>query len=122
MSSPNKAHLKKWVEALRSGQYAQGKGTMRSGNSYCCLGVAMEVAFDNGCPMPENPNWGITSTMPFSVLDWYGFPTSWGYTDPELRSPDGARREPASVLNDQGVPFQEIADRIVYTFDLEAED
>lgn len=35
----------KWVAALRSGKYKQGKGVLRGhSNAYCCLGVLCEVA------------------------------------------------------------------------------
>lgn len=34
---------KKWVDALRSGEYAQGKSYLRSRHSYCCLGVLADV-------------------------------------------------------------------------------
>lgn len=30
----------KWVRALRSGKYRQGKHQLKYGKSYCCLGVA----------------------------------------------------------------------------------
>lgn len=34
----------KWVAALRSGEYKQGKGKLRTrGNTYCCLGVACAI-------------------------------------------------------------------------------
>jgi hypothetical protein len=34
------ADLKRgWVKALRSGGYTQGRGRLKSGNTYCCLGV-----------------------------------------------------------------------------------
>lgn len=33
-----------WVKALRSGEYAQGKGTLQFGSSFCCMGVLCEVA------------------------------------------------------------------------------
>lgn len=33
----------KWVEALRSGEYKQGRGSLCKGDSYCCLGVLCEV-------------------------------------------------------------------------------
>ena len=37
-----------WVEALRSGKYKQGKGRLRDGDTYCCLGVLCDlVAADN---------------------------------------------------------------------------
>lgn len=49
-----------WIEALRSGKYRQGKGTLRqrvrNGEGYlmpdvvehCCLGVLCEIAFEQG--------------------------------------------------------------------------
>lgn len=43
----------KWLPALRSGKYKQGKGRLQYGNQhgsfYCCLGVAKEV-----CGVPAN--------------------------------------------------------------------
>jgi hypothetical protein len=37
----------KWVEALRSGNYEQGEGTLKNisddGYEYCCLGVLCEI-------------------------------------------------------------------------------
>jgi hypothetical protein len=37
--------IKKWVAALRSGEYKQGKGTLHNttDNTYCCLGVLGRV-------------------------------------------------------------------------------
>lgn len=45
-----KPEIKKmWVEALRSGKYAQGKGRLRgNGNNYCCLGVLCDLAVNDG--------------------------------------------------------------------------
>lgn len=40
----NKQLRDAWVAALRSGQYKQGVGTLRKGDTYCCLGVLCEVA------------------------------------------------------------------------------
>lgn len=34
----------KWVEALRSGKYKQGRSALRIDDTYCCLGVLCEVA------------------------------------------------------------------------------
>ncbi len=34
----------KWVAALRSGEYPQGKGCLKNEDGYCCLGVAYKVA------------------------------------------------------------------------------
>lgn len=35
----NIGQLKKWIAALDSGEYKQGKGHLQSGDSYCCLAV-----------------------------------------------------------------------------------
>ena len=41
-----------WLEALRSGEFDQGEGVLAyigpKGTSYCCLGVACEVAIKHG--------------------------------------------------------------------------
>lgn len=38
---------RKWIKALRSGKYRQGRGALKRGNqygtSYCCLGVAEDA-------------------------------------------------------------------------------
>lgn len=33
-----------WVEALRSGNYKQGKYRLKSGNSFCALGVLCDIS------------------------------------------------------------------------------
>lgn len=99
-----KERVKLWVEALRSGNFRQGRGYMRieheySSASYCCLGVAMEVAYANGCPRNAYANWGKTSLMPEEVRDWYGgFPNTYA--------------EELATMNDAGLSFREIANRI----------
>jgi len=35
-----KAFTAKWLKALRSGDYEQGKSALYNDNKYCCLGVA----------------------------------------------------------------------------------
>ncbi len=32
-----------WLEALESGEYAKGKGRLRYGEAYCCLGVLCDL-------------------------------------------------------------------------------
>ena len=41
-------NAKKWVKALRSGKYKQGIGQLRSGEKFCCLGVACDLAVKAG--------------------------------------------------------------------------
>jgi hypothetical protein len=33
----------KWIAALRSGEYAQGRYALRDGDHFCCLGVLCDV-------------------------------------------------------------------------------
>lgn len=39
---------KLWIAALRSGKYKQGKGSLKEGNKYCCLGVLCDLAIKDG--------------------------------------------------------------------------
>lgn len=39
----NKALAMKWVKALRSGKYKQGKTFLKKGDKYCCLGVLCDI-------------------------------------------------------------------------------
>jgi hypothetical protein len=43
----NKELIKRWVEALRSGKYQQGRLSLRNiSNQFCCLGVLCDIAKD----------------------------------------------------------------------------
>ena len=33
----------KWINALRSGEYEQGRKSLRDRNKYCCLGVLCDL-------------------------------------------------------------------------------
>jgi len=48
--------VKKWVKALRSGKYKQGRYCLRQDDEYCCLGVLCEVAGLKGRKMPSALN------------------------------------------------------------------
>ena len=37
------ALINEWITALRSGDYLQGKGALRQGDSFCCLGVLADI-------------------------------------------------------------------------------
>lgn len=52
------ARRKKWVDALRSGKFKQGRGALRSPDgSFCCLGVADEV-----CKLKDPSSYLLRST------------------------------------------------------------
>ncbi len=63
-------NAKKWVAALRSGEYEQGHNALRTENTYCCLGVACDLwAKEN------NIEWIKTSVAPhgFAIINEHQF-------------------------------------------------
>ena len=37
---------KRWIKALRSGEYEQGRGQLCKDNKFCCLGVLYDIEHD----------------------------------------------------------------------------
>ena len=85
---PNRENIRKWVDALRSGEYEQGAGALRRGwkesgdqrVAHCCLGVACEAAMGDGVPLRHH-NFdgyigsqfiGTNSVLPDVVSEWLG--------------------------------------------------
>jgi hypothetical protein len=95
----------KWLAALRSGKYEQGRGFLRSENDcYCCLGVALDLC-------------GVV----WKADSWrdgrYGTAEhgSWAYPIAPERKTLGLTLDQAhelASLNDMGKSFAEIADYI----------
>jgi hypothetical protein len=89
---PNKDRLKLWVQALRSGRFQQARDTLvvfdhsagaqnrdkRIG--HCCLGVAIEVALENGYVHEHEDTGDIwedgDGVMPKQIGEWFGIPMS----------------------------------------------
>lgn len=110
----------KWVAALRSGQFNQGMGALRRGDSYCCLGVLCHLAVEEGViPGPIagtfHPDPGMyvygadayegkAAYLPHDVVVWAGLDSA----SPRFRSPTG-ELEDLARLNDVGTPFSQIA-------------
>ena len=101
---------RKWVEALRSGEYKQKAGTLRYRDGFCCLGVLCDIS-KTGEWVKEGGDWryeGLHSsdreTLPKSLQQLVG-----------LRNVTGriSRNEGLTVMNDTtGCSFAEIADLI----------
>jgi hypothetical protein len=101
---------RRWVEALRSGQYKQGQLFLHSEDSFCCLGVLTDLY----C-LDHNIQWrkawlgsaeksfnSETERLHPKVLEWAG-----------LNSPDPiAGSFHLSQFNDNGGTFTQIADLI----------
>ena|SRR6185312_5054794 len=68
------AELKqKWIDALRSGQYEQGNGQLRTqDDKFCCLGVLCDIINPHG--------WGHYNDGTFEDKDW-GFGPDFAFSD-----------------------------------------
>jgi len=115
-------HIKQlWVDALRSGEYQQGKDFLRREGNYCCLGVLCDLYDRN----QNGPGWNETAeaymdfdaALPRGVAEWAGVTTGdevfvrGGEEFDVVITRDGCRCY-LSSLNDSGSSFSEIADLI----------
>lgn len=114
------ANRAKWVVALRSGEYVQGRALLRSADDrFCCLGVACELAaLEGAVPGFDHDSYaGSTALLPLPVVDWLGLSSTYGDLVNEIPWADSpaAPRSAAALteLNDNlGWTFDQIADLI----------
>lgn len=135
---PMKPEIKElWVEALRSGEYEQGRGRLTQWNQdgdemFCCLGVLCDIAIKNGVEVPvtdwcyEDSDWasGIPEDiagsyiyadevefLPEPVMEWAGLADAQGTY---IRIESGETQTlKLTTLNDEiGLSFADIADEI----------
>jgi hypothetical protein len=74
------ADVKKlWINALRSGEYKQGKHYLREEDRFCCLGVLCDIAIKMGIPLEANMEFSgrfvygkDTQYLPQVVQKWAG--------------------------------------------------
>ena len=114
-------NVKRWVAALRSGEYEQGRKALRSiDDKFCCLGVACELSREEldldlyyTRPDPDgNPTEvlydGSHGALPKKTMKWLGlnFPVGSFCIGPEGHN--------LACLNDDGMTFDQIADVIEY--------
>lgn len=104
-------NAKKWVKALESGEYEQGKLRLCTlGDKFdyfCCLGVAcdlyvrekgsLKVTTENKTVYYDNE----AHSLPIKVMDWLGLRTSYGDFDNNMKA--------LARFNDSGYSFKEIA-------------
>lgn len=100
----------KWVAALRSGEYQQGRERLRAANDkFCCLGVLCDIhSKETGTPwqygdIDRNVYCGKTAFLPESVADW----AELTHVGPYIQSIGSLTN-----LNDGGSTFPQIADLI----------
>jgi hypothetical protein len=107
----------RWVAALRSGEYAQGRAMLRTdGGELCCLGVLCELAVTDGVIPPASVHDGdwyygdSPTALPVAVRQWARVADS----NPRRGgAPDGLT---LAELNDGAVGSTGADDREPWTF------
>jgi hypothetical protein len=117
----------KWVAALRSGQYQQGKEWLQNDAGYCCLGVACDLAVVDGVALRlrvAEGEWGFKGVndpassvaerlLPAAVEDWLGLYDSFATTRQDVRDNDDFTYSALTEFNDNlEWDFDQIADLI----------
>lgn len=111
---------KKWLEALRGQsetKYRQGKKMLRTpANSFCCLGVLADV-IGLKWVMLDGGEWEVE---PGTRESWGSFGYPGVYLPNEILNKVGLTQvdgEHLAYLNDTGVSFNEIADKLQKHFE-----
>jgi hypothetical protein len=96
---------KRWVEALRSGEYKQGREALRTtDNEFCCLGVLCDIV---------GVEWTLGAGREYGH---YGRPQKVAYPDKRVYEACGLDDSHEGTLvkmnDDAGKTFTEIADWI----------
>ncbi len=120
-------NAKMWISALRSGDYEQGIGSLKTGNNFCCMGVACDlysksvgrgrwvnevsdslVASWFEVPGPGDPNEGGSDVfLPEVVMVWLGIENNCGrFFDSEVQGKD---YDSLVDMNDNDSTFEDIA-------------
>lgn len=102
-----------WVDALRSGDYLQGRRSLHykgHEETFCCLGVACKLAADNGVVSADDAYSdvvyaGCTVAMPPVVRNWLGLSGNLG----GYRVDGKFGFDSLAAQNDSGVSFATIA-------------
>lgn len=119
----NTSRIRKWVRALRSGEYKQGNKRLvtesrRGPDEFCCLGVAqnlyVEETGDASVWTPLGSEYGGYADLHDKVMDWYGLPSQDPRVSKRYRTIMGTHRFcHLSQCNDElDMSFDEIADLI----------
>ncbi len=118
---PNAENIGKLTAALRSGEFPQDTGLLRTPEGWCCLGVACEVyRRETGQGRWEECSVGFKFVLDSgdsrvellrAVADWYGF-RDCSVSNPILyREAPGESGRSAAGINDSGqYSFEVIAD------------
>lgn len=124
----NQHWKKKWVEALRSGKYQQGRGWLQDReNNFCCLGVLTDIVNKELNIGFWEPGFRITGT-PLMVFHPQGNEAGYAVLPPKVQqitelnssnpevehATDGVHS--IAYFNDNKLDFKSIADLIEEQF------
>jgi len=118
------ANLRKCMKDLRSGEFPQGLGALRTKRGYCCLGVICEryrreTGKGSWEPNTGDPGGAYVFRLPSGTGDTMLLPgevQKWaGLTGANPRLSKGEFIS-AATANDHEVPFPEIADLFEATY------
>lgn len=119
----------KWLTALRSGEYRQGRNVLKQqfdendAPQFCCLGVLCDIAIKDGLNLTVNDIneyedtdaiiWSFDDhqeLLPRAVMEWAGMDSD----NPALPNPEDEGHPTTDIasLNDNGMDFENIADII----------
>lgn len=123
----NKANMLLWVRALQSDRFAQGKGALKmtrmGSTTYCCLGVACEIARENGVILRERTDelgsiWFDErhGVLPKTVLEWLGLDAANPFITESLDAVSANDDEPGNMS------FREIGQHLIDYYKLEQPD
>lgn len=104
---------KKWVEALRSGEFKQTEGALCARGRHCCLGVGCELAIRSGVTINRDDRQtrvafdNFEDVLPDQVIKFLGLKSDDGHFIAA-----GHIHKTLAAINDAGTSFLEIADII----------
>jgi hypothetical protein len=108
---------RQWLEALRSGEYAQGDGGLQVDGTFCCLGVLCDIAAKQGVGEWEASQGyiaftvgrqSVTEYLPSHIARWADLPAA----NPEVNGHRLASYNDGTDGVERAHTFDEIADLI----------
>jgi hypothetical protein len=97
----------KWVAALRSEEYEQGKHHLKNDDKFCCLGVLCDIhSKETGTEWVKHNYLKHGAYLPKIVMSWSGLKKAIPIVNVDKIKKDLAE------LNDSGSTFLKIADLI----------
>lgn len=106
----NEVVKKEWVAALRSGEYKQGSGELKTTEgAFCCLGVLCDLySKEKGVLWGGEMLWTHIEFPPPAVVAWAGLLED----SPEVEIAEGDKRSLPHVNDELEYSFEQIADLI----------